>query len=72
MFEVRLAVANRIAPTKNAQGIALTDNDARLSGGSGVPDSFDIPTRTTMPAPTMIMGMSTAQRSPMTDCLYLI
>jgi hypothetical protein len=72
VFEVRLTVANLMALTKNAHGRAFTDIDAKLSGVISVPVIRDIATLMSMPAPTMIAGMSTAHSRPIADCLYFI
>jgi hypothetical protein len=69
LFPVRLVVPNLRADTKNAHGNAFTPMPPMSAPVIGRPDTFEATIRTMTPALVMMIGISTAHSSPMTDCL---
>jgi hypothetical protein len=57
-------------PTKNAHGIDLTETDANSVMLIGLPEITEKAFLTSIPAEIIIIGIKTAQRKPITDCLY--
>ena len=59
----------RMAATKNAQGTALAATESTSALSMGRPEMVENTTITIKPEPTIRMGISTAQKKPMIDCL---
>ena len=69
VLPVRLAVAKPMAPTKKLQGTAFTAIPAMLLPSIGLPETWDMASRTSTPDRMTNPGMNRAQPKPMTACL---
>lgn len=71
LLPTRLCTANLIALIKKVQGKTLTDTETTPLKSKGFPETREIAVLIKMPAATAMIGIKSAHKKPITDCLYL-